>query len=111
MSVIVIDGEIYYTVKKFNVGSGRMNYLKAVFWDYPQFADKEKLLKFIQDNKGTGPYFWTLTRFLEHGRVVDALSFFKLSEISEKLPKLILSGYARRKWERLLEVYGENPGK
>jgi len=88
-----------------------MNYLKAVFWDYPQFTDKEKIDKFIQDNHGTSSYLWVLKRFLEYGRVVDTLSFFNIEEISEKLPKLKLSVYAWRKWKRLVEVYSAYKGR
>ncbi|OGW25938.1 MAG: hypothetical protein A2X59_12290 [Nitrospirae bacterium GWC2_42_7] len=88
-----------------------MNYLKAVFWDYPQFTDKEKIEKILQDNKDTSVYLWVLKRFLEYGRVVDTLSFFNIEEISEKLPKLNLSAYAGRKWKRLVEVYSAYQGK
>ena len=41
-----------------------MNYLKAVFWDYQQFVDRENLTKFLQKNKNRGIYLWILKRFL-----------------------------------------------
>ncbi len=47
-------------------------------------------------------------RFLEYGRVVDILGYFKIEEIDEYLPKLKLTPYALKKWKRLIEVYG-NP--
>ena len=87
-----------------------MNYLNAVFWDYPELTDIKKLKKFIEDSKNKDSYFWILTRFLEHGRVVDTLHFFSLKEISENIQKLKLSNYSAKKWKRLIEVYGA-PGR
>jgi cephalosporin-C deacetylase-like acetyl esterase len=60
-----------------------MNYLKAVFWDYPQLTNREQLLKFIQESKKSKKvYRWLLKRFLEHARVVDTLEYFSLQEIA-----------------------------
>jgi hypothetical protein len=88
-----------------------MNYLKAVFWDYPQFTDPSDLRRFLQEKSGSDAYLWGMQRFLEHGRVVDALGFFKIEEISGALPRLKLTPYCRKKWERITEVYGNAPGK
>lgn len=87
-----------------------MNYLKAVFWDCPEFADKRNIEKYIQEKKGSVSYLWVLKRFLEYGRVVDTLTFFNIEEISDKLPKLKLSPYARKKWRRIIEVYNVSRG-
>ena len=83
-----------------------MNYLNAVFWDYPQYQDGESLRKIIQDRKNPNLSLWILTRFLEYGRVVDALGYFSLREISEQLPKLKMRPATLKKWKRILEVYG-----
>ncbi len=88
-----------------------MTYLKAVFWDYQQFADRENLTKFLQENKNPGVYLWILKRFLEYGRVIDTISFFKITEIGDALSKLNLSPYARKKWKRIIEVYGKTGGE
>ena len=89
-----------------------MNYLIAVFWDYPQFTDSKNLQKFLDQhrrNKEDSPEFaWMLTRFLEHARVVDTLAYFKLDEIVEFLPKVKLTPYTQKKWKRLIEVYGRS---
>ncbi|MFQ5649423.1 MAG: hypothetical protein ACE5IY_05730 [bacterium] len=79
--------------------------LQAVFWDYPQFQQEAHLRAFLQQNANNQIYYWTMTRFLEHGRVIDTLSFFDLKEIASNLHKLKLSQYNQRKWKRLLEVY------
>jgi hypothetical protein len=84
-----------------------MNSLKAVFWDYPQFTDKENLQKFIIENKGKDSYYWILKRFIEYGRVIDTFAYFKMEEIAQKLPKLNLTPYAIKKWNRMIEVYGK----
>lgn len=83
-----------------------MNYLKAVFWDYPQFTDKQNLMKYLQRNKDSMAYLWVLKRFLEYGRVVDTISYFKIDEISKQLPELRLTPYTYKKWKRITEVYG-----
>ena len=83
-----------------------MNYLKAVFWDYPQFADKETLENYLKQKPDKSLYLWIISRFLEHGRVVDTLQFFTINEIKENLPKLKLSDYTLVKWKRMIELYG-----
>lgn len=85
-----------------------MNYLKAAFWDYPQFTDIENLKKNILESKGSKVYLWILKRFLEHGRVIDTLNFFSCEEISNQLPKLNLQPYTYKKWRRITEVYGKS---
>ncbi|MFQ5455312.1 MAG: hypothetical protein ACE5EA_03780 [Nitrospirota bacterium] len=85
-----------------------MNYLKAVFWDYPQFTDKEYMKKYLQENKDTSLYLWILRRFLEYGRVVDTISYFKIDEISEQLSGLKLTHYTYKKWKRIIDVYGKS---
>ncbi|MBU0701756.1 hypothetical protein KKE26_10790 [bacterium] len=81
------------------------NYLKAVFWDYPQFTDKENLRKYIQENKNSSMYLWILKRFLEYGRVIDTISYFKIDEITNQLSELKLTPYTCKKWKRISEVY------
>jgi hypothetical protein len=88
-----------------------MNYLKAVFWDYPQFTEREVVKLSLKENIGSNLYLWIMARFLEHGRVVDIFNFFKLQEIVEYLPKLKLTSYTLKKWLRLIEVYGNSTGK
>lgn len=85
-----------------------MNYLKAVFWDYPQFTEREALMFHLKDKSGSNLYLWFMKRFLEYGRVVDVLSYFKIEEIAEYLPKLQITSYASKKWRRLIEVYGKH---
>jgi hypothetical protein len=84
-----------------------MNYLNAVFWDYPQFIERVTLISYIEGKRGTNLYLWILRRFLEHGRVVDVLNYFEIDEIAEYLSKLQLTPYNLKKWKRLLEVYGK----
>jgi len=79
--------------------------LQAIFWDYPQFQEEDFLRAFLRKSSNNQTYYWIMTRFLEHGRVIDTLSFFSLKEIASNLPKLKLSQYSQRKWTRLLEVY------
>ena len=84
-----------------------MNYLNAVFWDYPRFTDPENLHSFIKKNRdSSNVYIWILGRFLEHARVVDTFQYFTLSEISSHFHKLRLTAYTKKKWTRILEVYG-----
>ena len=83
-----------------------MNYLKAVFWDYPQFTRPDYLHQYLNDRKGKETYFWVMRRFLENGRVVDALQYFTIEEIAEKLLDLNLTAYTLKKWRRMVEVYG-----
>ena len=84
-----------------------MKYLKAVFWDYPQFTDSHFLLKTLNNEKNTGTCDWILTRFLEHGRAVDTLRYFSLAELKKKIDVVKISTYSYKKWKRLIEVYGK----
>ncbi len=83
-----------------------MNYLKAVFWDYPQFSDEKSLKNYLKKQLDKSLYLWIISRFLEHGRVVDTLQFFTINEIKENLPKLKLTDYTLVKWKRMIELYG-----
>ena len=49
---------------------------------------------------------WILSRFLEYGRVIDTFKFFNISEISSEINKLRLRDFTRKKWIRMIEVYG-----
>lgn len=82
------------------------NLLEAVFWDYPELTSEDRLSQFLRENRGLPSYIWSMTRFLERGRVVDTLHFFTLAEIAAHVDRLRLSPYTRKKWKRLLEVYG-----
>lgn len=88
-----------------------MNMLKAVFWDYPDFTNSEKLRILIKDNRNRDIYLWVLYRFLEYGRAIDTFKYFKISEISKDIDKLKLRPYTRKKWNRLIEVYGKIEGE
>lgn len=89
-----------------------MNYLKAIFWDYPSLTDSENLKKFIQEHSNSERiYMWLLKRFLEYGRVVDTLEYFPIKIISEQIPGIKLTPYSLKKWKRMIEVYGKTPGK
>jgi len=86
--------------------------LKAAFWDYPDLAEEEKFAEFLRKRREMNDAWaieWALARFLEHGRAVDAMKYFGLGEIRDRLPMLRLSPYARKKWTRILEVYGNDP--
>ncbi len=83
-----------------------MNYLKGVFWDYPQWTDVDNFKKTLLENKNNSMYLWILKRFLEYGRVVDTMTYFKIDEINKQLPKLNLTAYTYKKWKRIIEVYG-----
>jgi hypothetical protein len=78
----------------------------AVFWDYPKFTDEDYLREYLEDKKDENAYYWVMNRFLEHGRVVDAFSFFSIEGISKNINKLKLSKCALKKWQRMIEVYG-----
>lgn len=85
-----------------------MNYLKGVFWEYPQFAKEEYLLQTLKrarSQRDIELYRWIMRKFVEYGRVVDTLRFFSIDEIAEQLTELRLSPYIRKKWQRLIEVY------
>ena len=86
-----------------------MNYLKAVFWDYPRLTDPEYLHDFIKKNRDSARvYRWLLRRFLENGRVVDTFQYFPLTEIAAHISKLRLSPYSKKKWTRIIEFYGSS---
>jgi len=84
-----------------------MNYLKAVFWDYPQFADEESLKIYLKQKQKKSLHMWIMSRFLEYGRVVDTLKYFTINEIAESLPELKISSYTLIKWKRMIELYGK----
>lgn len=89
-----------------------MNHLEAVFWDYPQLKNEKNLKRFIEKNrKSKKIYAWVLRRFLENARVVDALEYFSIKEIGNILPEIRLTPYSRKKWERIIEVYGKTKRK
>ncbi|MBD3414793.1 MAG: hypothetical protein GF421_10230 [Candidatus Aminicenantes bacterium] len=52
-----------------------------------------------------------LRRFLENARVVDTFEYFSLQEIADILPEIKLSPYSRKKWKRIIEVYGKTKRK
>ena len=85
-----------------------MNYLKGVFWEYPQFAKEEVIsqtLERARRQRDVELVRWMMRKFLEYGRAVDTLRFFSIEEIAEHLRELRLSPYTRKKWQRLVEVY------
>lgn len=85
-----------------------MNYLKAVFWDYPEFTDPDEIRRILQEQGNQRVRRWLLKRFLQHGRVVDTLLFFRLDIISTELPWLNLDPYSFKKWKRIVEVYDQS---
>ena len=84
-----------------------MNYLKAVFWDYPELTNEEALKSLLKGKLNSNLYLWIMRRMFEYGRVVDTFKFFKIDEIAEHLTKLQLSPYTLKKWKRLIRVYGK----
>ncbi len=88
-----------------------MNYLNAVFWDYPELTNPETIRQYLQETDNPGMCHWLLQRFLEYGRVVDTLDFFSIAFIAEELPKLSLQPYTRQKWQRMVEVYAPSSRK
>jgi hypothetical protein len=85
-----------------------MDYLKAVFWEYPQYSERETLISILKEKSNLNLYLWIMRRFLEYGRVVDIFGYFRIEEIAEYMPQLKLTPYTLMKWKRLIEVYG-NP--
>lgn len=84
------------------------NYLKAVFWDYPNLTDPKKIKKVIAEARQRDEgktLFWIMARFLEYGRVKDTAQFFRIQEIQDNLPFLKLSQRSKRRWQKLIEVY------
>ncbi|MBZ0202850.1 MAG: hypothetical protein K8I03_07525 [Ignavibacteria bacterium] len=85
----------------------KINYLKSVFWDYPDLNSEESVHNII--NSGNSDKLkWVLSRFLEHGRVIDTLTFFNIKDISKSINELKLKKGTREKWNRLIEVYGKD---
>lgn len=85
------------------------NYLKAVFWDYPNLCENEgvrNMLEKAREEKDTRTIQWIMSRFLERGRIRDTALFFNPKEIRNELAHIKISPRARKRWERLLEVYG-----
>ncbi|MCP4669587.1 MAG: hypothetical protein GY849_24905 [Deltaproteobacteria bacterium] len=82
-----------------------MNFLKAVFWDYPEFTDPDVIRDHLREQGNKRVRQWLLKRFLEHGRAVDTLLFFHPKTISQELPRLNLRPYTYKKWKRIVEVY------
>ena len=88
------------------------NYLKAVFWDYPELCDSQKVaevLKKARERTDARTIRWVMARFLERGRVRDTALFFRPEEIRDAMKELRISPRAKKRWERLLEVYGNRP--
>jgi hypothetical protein len=88
-----------------------MNYLQAVFWDYPEFTNPDAIRQCLQESENPGMRRWLLLRFLEHGRVVDTFKFFPVEVIAEEFPALSLQPYTRKKWGRILDVYAPSTRK
>ncbi|MBW2031467.1 MAG: hypothetical protein JRJ31_20605 [Deltaproteobacteria bacterium] len=82
-----------------------MDFLKAIFWDYPEFANAETVRKIVELGWEDSGYRWMLRRFLEYGRAVDTMSFFSIEEISRAVQSLRLTPYTKKKWRRLIEIY------
>ena len=85
-----------------------MNTLKSAFWDYPELTEEQHLRQVLEENRfleDRRMYCWIMSRFLEHGRAVDAMRFFSLEEIAQHLSLLRLTPYTLAKWQRLIEVY------
>ena len=95
-------------VFSFQPGGVLMNYLNAVFWDYPEFTDPDEIRRILLEEGNQRARRWLLRRFLEHGRVVDTLLFFSLDTISTALPLLKLAPYSLKKWKRIVEVYDQS---
>lgn len=85
-----------------------MNFLKAVFWDYPELTNPEKLKEILKNKRDQGLYTWILGRFMEYGRVVDTLEFFRIEEIEKAMDNLPLRFSTKKKWKRIMEVYGQS---
>lgn len=84
------------------------NYLKAVFWDYPELCEPEAVEKAIKNAKertDTRTLQWLMARFLERGRVRDTVQFFGAQEVQDMIGDVRISPRAKKRWERLLQVY------
>jgi hypothetical protein len=87
------------------------NPLKAVFWDYPELTDETVLshkIREARDSSLQDAFRWYLARFLERGRVVDTLRFFRPDEIRPAIQSLRISPRAVAKWTGILEFYGNS---
>jgi len=85
------------------------NYLQGVFWDYPQFIIEsavEQTLEQSRREEDTPLYRWMMVRFLEYGRAIDTLRYFSIEDIDNHLADLLIRPETRKKWQRLIEVYG-----
>jgi hypothetical protein len=82
-----------------------MNYLKAVFWDYPEFTDETKLMELLRI-QNPDVVNWIMYRFLEHGRAIDTLKYFSIYDIKNNIDNIKLKQPTLNKWKRLIEVYG-----
>ena len=86
------------------------NYLKGVFWDYPNHCDPDNIRTSLENahkNANNQTVYWIMSRFLEKGRVKDIARFFRLKKIRDGLDHLKISPRAMKRWERLLEVSGD----
>jgi hypothetical protein len=87
----------------------QQNYLKAVFWDYPNLCNNEgirNILEKAREEKDIRTVHWIMSRFLERGRIRDTALFFTPADIKKELAHIKISPRVRKRWERLLEVYG-----
>jgi hypothetical protein len=85
------------------------NYLKAVFWDYPELCDPKAVelkLKEARSKNDRKTLEWIMARFLERGRFKETALFFRPEDIRENLDILKISSRTKKKWQRFLEVYG-----
>ena len=76
------------------------NYLKAVFWDYPELCDPDAIreaLERAREISDTRTLQWLLARFLERGRVRDTALFFRPEEIRDAMKDLRVSPRARKR--------------
>ena len=86
------------------------NYLKAVFWDYPELCDPDTVRNKLEEVRSVNDQEtleWIMARFLERGRFKETSSLFSKEEVREKLDILKISPRARKRWKRFLEVYGK----
>jgi hypothetical protein len=97
-----------YAQIPFRIPMAQTNFLYGIFWDYPQFTSDEAVVEILDSARGeqdTPLFRWVMTRFLEHGRVIDTFRFFSVEEVSQHLPTLRLRACTRKKWQRMIEVY------
>ncbi|MCX7698885.1 MAG: hypothetical protein N2114_05415, partial [Candidatus Goldbacteria bacterium] len=70
--------------------------LKAVFWNYPELTEPNNLKKLLKENNDEERE-WILQRFMEHGRVVDTINYFGVETIAEKIKRLRLTPYTKKR--------------